>query len=81
MEKISSKETIYNLVSKYPIIAIIMDEIGFKDITKPMMLQTAGRYMNLEKGANIKGIPWVKIEEEFSKHGFIVEREEQLWVS
>lgn len=78
MEKISSKETIYNLVSKYPIIAIIMDEIGFKDITKPMMLQTAGRYMNLEKGADIKGIPWVKIEEEFSKHGFTVEREEQL---
>jgi hypothetical protein len=76
MEKISSKETIFNLVTRYPIVAVIMEDIGFKDITKPMMLQTAGRYMNLEKGANMKGIPWSKIEEEFSKHGFILERED-----
>jgi hypothetical protein len=30
MEKISSKETIYNLVSKYPIVAVVMEEIGLK---------------------------------------------------
>ena len=77
MEKISSKETIYNLVSKYPIVAVVMEEIGFKDITKPMMLQTAGKYMNLEKGSQIKGIPWAQIEKVFAEHGFIVEREEE----
>lgn len=76
MEKISSKETIFNLVSKYPVIAEIMEEIGFKDIAKPIMLQTAGKYMNLEKGSQIKGIPWIEIEEVFSKRGFILERDE-----
>ena len=43
-------QTIYELCNQYPEIMSIMIEIGFENITKPGMLQTAGRVMTLPKG-------------------------------
>jgi hypothetical protein len=72
--KISSKESIYDLSKKYPQIVDIMAEAGFSDILKPMMLQTAGRYMDLEKGARVKNINWESIENSFIGHDFEIDR-------
>lgn len=69
---ISSTASIYDLAQTYPEISQIMAEIGFTDITKPMMLATAGRYMNLEKGAKLKGINWNELVEYFASKGFEV---------
>ena len=36
------------------------------------MLNTAGRFMTITKGAAIKGIPMDKINEAFSNRGYVV---------
>ncbi|MHB8962186.1 MAG: DUF1858 domain-containing protein [Saccharofermentanales bacterium] len=72
MKIISSKTSIFELTETYPEIPDIMAQLGFADIMKPMMLQTAGRYMNLEKGARLKRIAWEEIVRIFAEHGFEV---------
>lgn len=67
---ISAKTSIFELTENYPEIPEIMVLLGFSDILKPMMLQTAGRYMNLEKGARLKKIRWEDLVEFFAEHGF-----------
>jgi hypothetical protein len=47
-----------------------MEEIGFKEITKPNMLNTMGRYMTIPKGAKMKGFNIDDIKNEFIKRGY-----------
>lgn len=47
-------EPIFNLVNRHPEVKDIMVELGFHDIAKPGMLQTAGRFMTLSKGIALK---------------------------
>lgn len=55
MEKqIDLKKSVFELVRTYPELKEILVEIGFKDIVLPGMLETAGRIMNIEKGAKMK---------------------------
>jgi len=49
-----------------------MKELGFKSITNPAMLNTAGRYMTIPKGAAMKGIDLEKIREAFRQKGYEV---------
>ena len=46
-QKINLNTTIYELCREYPEIAEILDELGFHDILKPGMLNTAGRFMTI----------------------------------
>ncbi len=46
---IQLNKTVYELCSKDPEVAVVLAEIGFTDITKPGMLQTAGRFMTFRK--------------------------------
>jgi formate-dependent phosphoribosylglycinamide formyltransferase (GAR transformylase) len=66
--------SIYDLCSTYPEIKEIMQHLGFTDITKPGMLNTAGRFMTIAKGASMKGISLEKIKAEFEKEGFQLEQ-------
>jgi hypothetical protein len=52
-----------------------MFEIGFKEIAQPGMLQTAGRYMTIPKGARMKKIPLEEIVATFKANGFTVKGE------
>lgn len=63
---------IAELAAKDPHIMTIMQEIGFTDITRPGMLQTAGRFMTLEKGAALKRIHPEQIRQAFAQHGYTV---------
>ena len=54
--EIDFSKSLYELVSQYPEMKEIMLGIGFNEITKPGMLQTAGRYMTIPKGAS-SGMP------------------------
>ncbi len=70
--EINANESIFDLVTKYPEIKDIMAEIGFENITKPGMLQSAGRFMTIKKGAVMKGIDVKKIKRVFYENGFIL---------
>lgn len=72
MPTINVNTTVYDLISSYPVIKDLMIELGFKDLKNPALLNTAGRYMTLKKGAKLKKIPLEKIIETLEKNGFTV---------
>ena len=68
--EIDFSKSLYELVSQYPEMKEIMLGIGFNEIRKPGMLQTAGRYMTIPKGAKMKKIPLATIIQAFEEAGF-----------
>ena len=70
MVKISNNDSVYDLVTNYPEIKDILFELGFVDIVKPGMLQTAGRIMTLSKGAAMKKISLSEIAVKLKASGF-----------
>lgn len=70
MIELDIKESVYSLCTKYPALIDILKELGFSDISNPQMLKTVGRFMTIDKGAKLKGIPMDKIKEAFYKNGF-----------
>ncbi|MEK3899835.1 DUF1858 domain-containing protein [Paenibacillus sp. FSL R7-0179] len=63
-------ESVFELVTRHPEIVEIMVELGFRDIAKPGMLQTAGRFMTLSKGMKLKKIELETVRLAFQRHGF-----------
>lgn len=71
--------TVYSLCGKYPELLAILHDIGFSDITKPGMLNTAGRFMTLTKGAAMKKISMETIVRTLLEHGYdVLERKVSL---
>ena len=71
-KEIDLNKSVYELCSQHPEIAQIMQEIGFKDIANPAMLNTAGRFMTIAKGAAMKNIDMDSIKQAFEAKGFKV---------
>ncbi|WP_311519400.1 DUF1858 domain-containing protein [Paenibacillus albidus] len=65
-------ESIFDMVSRHPEVVGIMVELGFKNIAKPGMLQTAGRIMTLSKGMKLKKMNMENVRLTFQQHGFHV---------
>ncbi len=73
MEKIIDlTKSVHDLCKKNPEIIEILKELGFDQITNPAMLNTAGRFMTIPKGAVMKGVDLGKIKEEMENKGFTV---------
>ncbi|XMB85184.1 DUF1858 domain-containing protein [Mycoplasmatota bacterium WC44] len=72
-KKINLNTPIFNLVKQYPEVKDIMVEIGFKNIAKPTMINTVGKYMNISTGAKTKKIDLELIKKKFEEHNFIFE--------
>lgn len=72
---INLKESVFQLCTQYPELVNILEELGFKDITKPGMLSTAGRFMTLDKGARMKQINMETIEKKLEEEGFVIRKE------
>ncbi|MFZ5354576.1 MAG: DUF1858 domain-containing protein [Bacillota bacterium] len=69
-------KSVYDICKEHPDIVEIMKELGFESITSPGMLNTAGRFMTITKGAAMKNIPMDKIKKAFSSKGYeIIEQE------
>lgn len=66
-------KSVYELCNQYPELPEILAEIGFKDITKPGMLSTVGRFMTLPKGAMAKKIDMDKIRQTLIDKGYVFE--------
>jgi hypothetical protein len=69
---IDFNKSIYELSKENPEIIKIMQSLGFDDISKPGMLNTAGRFMTIPKGAKMKGIELSKIISAFIEKGYEV---------
>ncbi|MDP4091696.1 MAG: DUF1858 domain-containing protein [Bacillota bacterium] len=69
---IELSRSIYDLCKEDPKIIDIMKALGFEQISSPAVLKTAGRFMTIPKGAEMKGIPLEKIKEEFINRGYSV---------
>ena len=64
--------TVYELCMGDPEIAEILREVGFSDVTKPGMLNTAGRFMTIPKGAGLKRIDLEDVKRTFAERGYAV---------
>lgn len=63
-------QTVYSLCTGDPVISKILAEAGFRDIELPGVLNTAGRFMTIPKGAAMKRIPLESIKKSFEEHGY-----------
>lgn len=70
--EIKNTMTIYDLVTAYPEVKDIMVELGFREIIKPGMLQSVGRFMTIEKGSKMKNIDMKIIEKIFFDRGYLI---------
>jgi hypothetical protein len=71
-KRIDFSKSVYELCQADPAVIDIMKELGFDSIANPAMLKTAGRFMTIPKGAQMKGIPMEKIKETFEKNGYSI---------
>ena len=67
-------KTVYELCIEDRFIIEIMKELGFEQITKQCVLQTAGRVMTIPKGARMRSIEITDIIQTFEKHGYAVKQ-------
>ena len=58
--QIDLNETVFALCTKHPDLIGILSDLGFTDITKPGMLQSAGRFMTPAKGAALSISRWIR---------------------
>ncbi len=72
MKEINIEDSIYKLTKEYEEFKEILFELGFHDIIKPGMIQTAGRIMNLKKGAKAKKIPLKEIVSQLEKKDILI---------
>lgn len=71
-KEIDLKKSIYELARENPEIVDIMKELGFESIAKVGMLNTAGRFMTIPKGAAMKSISLEKIKQVFENKGYTI---------
>lgn len=73
MDKIIDfRKTVYELATEHPEFKEIMASVGFKEITEPEILASAGKIMTVPKGSRMKGIPMEQILKAFREGGFQV---------
>jgi len=69
---IDLSKSVYEICKKHPEVVDIMKDLGFESIASPGMLNTAGRFMTIPKGAAMKHILMEKIEEAFEAKGYVI---------
>jgi translation initiation factor 1 (eIF-1/SUI1) len=72
MKFIDINKSIFELTSEYPELIEIMKEIGFKDISNPFALKTAGKVMTIPKGCKMKGYELNDVVKKLKDNGFEV---------
>lgn len=73
MEKtINLNDTVYTLCKDDESLKQILYDLGFTDSIKPVILNTAGRFMTLKKGSQLKNISLEKIIKTLNQNGYQV---------
>ena len=73
MKVINLNDSIYNVHSKNPEVVELLYQLGFVDIKKPGMLNTAGRFMTIKNGATMKKIDLALIKNKLLENGYEIE--------
>lgn len=69
---INLNSSVHDLCKEYPEIIEVLKELGFDQIAKPAMLNTAGHFMTIPKGAVMKGVELGRIKIELENKGFSI---------
>lgn len=69
-KKIDLDDSVYKLCTLHPELKAVMKDAEFQNITKPGMLETAGRIMTIPKGARMMQIEWNHVLDILKAHGF-----------
>lgn len=75
-KRIDLNQSVYLLCRQYPELIALLEDMGFKDITKPGMLASAGRFMTIPKGAALKKLDIDTIKQQLAESGFTVNEQE-----
>ncbi|MCL2493589.1 MAG: DUF1858 domain-containing protein [Clostridiales bacterium] len=67
---IDLNRSVHDICKEYPEIERMMVRLGFTDLKNPGMLQTAGRFMTIPKGAKMKNIDLDVIKQNIRNLGF-----------
>ncbi|MNJ74777.1 hypothetical protein D3C77_717650 [compost metagenome] len=70
---IDLSKTVYELCSADPEIIDIMVGLGFEQLAKPGMLQSAGRFMTIPQGARLRKVDMESIKAAFRANGYEIE--------
>jgi hypothetical protein len=71
-KEVDFKKSVYELSKEHPEIVDIMKGLGFESIAEVGMLNTAGRFMTIPKGAEMKSISLEKIKQVFGSKGYTI---------
>lgn len=71
-KEIDLNRSVYDLVTEYPELADIMEELGLGEVKKPAMLRSVGKLMTIPKGAKMKGIPMLDVVSALLRNGFTI---------
>lgn len=69
-KEINIDDTLSSIISEYPELLDILYDIGFTQIKVPGMIQTAGRFMTLRSGCELRKIDLSNLKELLYKNGF-----------
>lgn len=69
---IDLSKSVFEICRDHPEMIEIMKEFGFEDIARPGMLNTAGRFMSIPKGAEMKKISLQHIRDVLKAKGYTV---------
>lgn len=73
MKKINLNETVYQLIQQYPELKAILVQLGFTPLQNDGLLNTVGRMMPLNKGAEQIGLNHADLIAQLEEQGFSVE--------
>ncbi len=69
-KEINLDQTLLSLVTTYPELIDILYDLGFTQIKTPGMLKTAGRFMTLRAGCELRKIRIDKLKQSLLEYGF-----------
>lgn len=75
MKVIDMRQSIFQLISNYPELKDILSKLGFTEITKPGMVSTVGRFMNLKQGCSLRKIDIKTLIAGLETEGFILKED------
>ncbi len=74
---IDLNETVYAICSQYPETKEILARLGFRDIAKPGILNTVGKFMTIPRGASMRSIELSQVISALQAAGFTISGEER----
>ncbi len=70
IKEINLDQTLLSIVSQYPELIDLLYDFGFTQIKVPGILQTAGRFMTLRSGCELRKIRIEKLKKSLLENGF-----------